>query len=123
MQQFTVDPQETETSGRDFSDRQTELAAHHWNRAKSLARAREEGVDLNDAHWAVVMFLRGHYLEHGLPIAARATAKALNIHFAVQGGNPYLHQLFPGGPVTQGSRFANVRTPAYATDPSFGTSY
>jgi tRNA 2-thiouridine synthesizing protein E len=58
-----------------------------------------------------------------LPIAARVTAKALKTRFAVQGGNSYLHQLFPGGPVTQGSRFANVRTPAYATDPSFGTSY
>lgn len=123
MQQFTVDPQETETSGRDHSDRQTELAGQRWNRAKSLALAEGEGVDFNDGHWAVVMFLRGHYLEHGLPIAARITAKALKNHFAVQGGNSYLHQLFPGGPVTQGSRFANVRTPAYATDPSFGTSY
>ena len=123
MQQFRVDPQETETSGRNQDDRAGELAAQRWNRVKALALAKEENVEFNDGHWAVVMFLRRHYLEHGLPVAARVTAKALRLHFAAQGGNKYLRQLFPGGPVAQGSRFANVRTPAYATDPSFGTSY
>lgn len=123
MKQFTADPQETETSGREHSDRHAELAGQKWTRARSLALAEGEGIDFNDEHWAVVTFLRGNYLEHGLPITARVTAKALKQHFSAQGGNPYLHQLFPGGPVTQGSRFANVRTPAYATDQSFGTSY
>lgn len=123
MKQFTVDPQETESSGREHSDRHAEMAAQKWNRAKSLALAAGEGVEFNDEHWDVVMFLRGHYLNHGLPITARVTARALKNHFSTQGGNPYLHRLFPGGPVAQGSRFANVRTPAYTTDPSFGTSY
>lgn len=123
MQQFTSNPQETESSGREHSNRQTELAGQRWNRAKSLTLAKGEGIEFQDRHWAVIMFLRGYYLEHGLPIAARVTATALKKHFSVQGGNPYLRQLFPGGPVSQGSRFANVRTPAYATDPSFGTSY
>jgi TusE/DsrC/DsvC family sulfur relay protein len=123
MKQFTADPQETETFGREHGDRHTELAGQQWTRTKSRALAQAEGIELNDEHWAVVMFLRGHYLEHGLPGAARLTARALKSHFSAQGGNPYLHRLFPGGPVTQGSRFANVRTPAYATDPSFGTSY
>ncbi|TAM44199.1 MAG: TusE/DsrC/DsvC family sulfur relay protein [Gammaproteobacteria bacterium] len=123
MEQFTIDPQETETSGRDVSDRQLELADQRWCRDKSLALAQLEGADFNDEHWAVVIFLRRYYLEYGLPIAARVTAKALKEHFAGQGGNKYLHRLFAGGPVTQGSRLASLRTPAYATDPSFGTSY
>jgi TusE/DsrC/DsvC family sulfur relay protein len=123
MQQFIVDPQETETSGRDHGDRLTELAEQRWSRNKSAALADGEGIALSDGHWAVVMFLRQHYLRHGLPIAARVTANALKKRFLRQGGNKYLHRLFPGGPVAQGSRFANVRTPAYATDPSFGTSY
>lgn len=123
MKQFTVDPQDTETFGREHSDRHAELAGQHWTRAQSLALAQEENVELNDEQWAVVMFLRGYYLEHGLPTAARVTAKAMNVHFSTQGGNAYLRQLFPGGPVTQGSRFAKVRTPAYAADLSFGTSY
>jgi tRNA 2-thiouridine synthesizing protein E len=71
----------------------------------------------------VIVFLRNYYLEHGLPIHARITAEALNQNFAGQGGNKYLHRLFSGGPVTQGSRLANLRSPAYATDLSFGTTY
>lgn len=123
MRQFTVDPQDTETSGRDIGDRLTELADQHWDRSKSLALAESEGIDFNDDHWEVVIFLRKYYLEHGLPITGRTTARALNKNFSTQGGNQYLHRLFGGGPVTQGSRLANLRAPAYAIDPSFGTSY
>lgn len=123
MKQFTVDPSDSETASQLLADRGTELATQGWSREKSAAMAQDEGVELNDGHWAVVTFLRGYYLEYGLPIAARTTAGALKRHFAKQGGKKYLYQLFPGGPVSQGSRFANVRTPAYATDPSFGTSY
>lgn len=123
MNQFTTDPQGTETSGHDTHDRTTELAGQHWNRDKSLALAKQENFDLNDEHWAVILFLRKLYLEQGLPRHARMTAKALNRNFANKGGSKYLHRLFSGGPVTQGSRLANIRSPAYATDPSFGTSY
>lgn len=123
MQQFVNDPQDTETTSHDSSDRFVELADQHWSRDKSLALANHEAIDFNDEHWAVIVFLRKYYLVHGLPRHARVTARALNKNFADQGGNQYLHRLFSGGPVTQGSRCANLRTPAYATDPSFGTSY
>lgn len=123
MEQFTADPQDTETSSSDAGDRFTELADQRWGRSKSLARAKNEGIDFTDEHWAVIVFLRKYYLEHGLPITARTTATALNENFSAQGGKKYLRRLFGGGPVTQGSRLANLRTPAYATDLSFGTSY
>ncbi|MBI3187822.1 MAG: TusE/DsrC/DsvC family sulfur relay protein [Gammaproteobacteria bacterium] len=123
MKQFTADPQETETAGQTDSERVTELGNQHWSRDKSQQLAKDEAIELSDEHWAVVVFLRKYYLENGLPINARETARALNQHFASQGGNRYLHKLFPEGPVTQGSRIASLRTPAYATDPSFGTSY
>lgn len=123
MKQYTADPHDTETSGRNFGDRLTELADQRWNRGKSLALAQSEGIDFNDEHWAVIVFMRKHYLEHGLPINARTTARTLSKRFSSQGGNKYLRRLFSGGPVTQGSRLANLPAPAYATDPSFGTSY
>jgi tRNA 2-thiouridine synthesizing protein E len=123
MKQFNADPQETENSGKDMSDRLLELDDQRWSRGKSLALAKNEGVDMNDEHWAVIVFLRKYYLDHGLPISARTTARALNKTFSGHGGTKYLNRLFSGGPVTQGSRLANLRTPAYATDPSFGTSY
>lgn len=118
-----IGPPDTETAGANAVDRLKELASHRWTRAKSQTLAKLEGIELNDEHWAVVVFLRQYYLHHGLPMTARTTAQALKSHFATKGGNGYLHRLFTNGPVTQGSRLANLRAPAYSTDPSFGTSY
>ncbi len=123
MNQQIANPHETETSGSSITDRSTELTDQDWNRAQSAALAKNEGIDLTDAHWAVIAFLRERYVQQGLPITARTTARALNKNFASQGGSKYLRGLFNGGPVTQGSRIANLRTPAYAVDASFGTSY
>ena len=71
----------------------------------------------------MIVFVRELYLQQGLPINARTTARALNKSFSSQGGSKYLRELFSGGPVTQGSRITDLRTPAYAVDTSFGTSY
>jgi len=67
--------------------------------------------------------MRKYCLEHGLPINARTTARAPKKNLCHQGGNKYLRRLLTDGPVTQGSRVANLPTPAGATDTSFSTSY
>ena len=103
--------------------RLAELIDQNWNRNKSAKLAMLEGISLTDQHWDVIDYLRKLYLKHGLPRYARTTARALNRQFAAQGGRKYLYRLFAAGPVTQGSRLANLRTPANATDASFGTSY
>lgn len=123
MKQFTLIPNETETASTELNERFIELSAQRWNRNKSVMLAENEGLSLTDQHWAVIKFLRRYYLHNGLPRNARTTARALNDNFSSQGGNMYLRKLFSDGPVTQGSRLANLRTPAYAVDPSFGTSY
>ena len=123
MTQYKINAQDSETSSQYASIRQAELIDQNWNRARSETLATNEGFELTDQHWQVISYLREQYLEHGLPRFARTTARALNKQFAAQGGNKYLHDLFPDGPVTQGSRLANLRTPANATDISFGTSY
>ena len=123
MTQYKIDAQDSETSSQYASVRQTELSNQGWNRQRSADLATSEGFELTDQHWDVISYLREQYLEHGLPRFARTTARALNKQFAAQGGNKYLYNLFPGGPVTQGSRLANLRIPANATDISFGTSY
>jgi tRNA 2-thiouridine synthesizing protein E len=118
-----LDPHETETAGHDTDNRFTELAGQHWNRIRSAVLAEAEGITFSDEHWAVIVFMRKLYLEHGLPINARITARALNKHFSDKGGSRYLRRLFSGGPVAQGSRLGNLRTPAFAIDTSFGTTY
>ena len=123
MNHQTPLPHETETSASDIGERRTELANQHWDRSKSAALAEAEGIEFHDDHWNVIVFMRRYYLEHGLPINARTTARAMNRQFSNQGGSRYLRQLFSEGPVAQGSRIAGLRTPAYTTDNSFGTTY
>ena len=123
MNHQTTLPYETNTSASNIGERRTELANQHWDRSKSLALAKAEGIALGDDHWAVIVFMRKYYLEHGLPTNARTIAHAMNRQFSGQGGSKYLRQLFSEGPVSQGSRLASLRTPAYATDNSFGTTY
>jgi len=123
MTQFLSNAQDSETFSLYAGIRQAELNAQDWDREKSAHLAQNEGISLNNEHWAVIAYLRNSYIEYGLPRYARMTARALNRQFYVEGGSKYLYGLFAGGPVTQGSRLANLRTPANATDVSFGTSY
>ena len=48
-------------------------------------------------------------------------AHILEEEFAEQGGRKYLYRLFPGGPVSQGSRIARLPLPAYSSDRSCGS--
>jgi tRNA 2-thiouridine synthesizing protein E len=114
------------TSGSSYESidrRLTELNNQHWNREKSEKLANKEGLTLNNEHWNVIQYLRSYYLEFGLPRFARTTARSLNQQFAEQGGSKYLRRLFNEGPVSQGSRLANLIIPDNAFDASFGTNY
>ena len=111
------------TSNECVSIRLAELNDQDWNQKQSTELAKNEGIILNNGHWDVILYLRSYYLEFGLPRFARTTARALNRHFAAQGGSKYLHGLFNDGPVTQGSRLANLPVPDNAFDTSFGTNY
>lgn len=123
IMQYKVNAYDAETFSLDMDVRQSELDNQHWSREKSQQLADSEGIIMNDGHWAVINFLRSHYLQQGVPKYARTLSRELDKEFSRQGGNKYLRNLFPRGPITQGSRLANLRTPPNATDMSFGTSY
>ena len=108
------------TSSSRLEDRWLDL--QEWNRRKGELLAVREGVKLTAMHWEVIDFLRGYYLRNGLAGSGRDVATALDRAFVSQGGNKYLHRLFPDGPVAQGSRIAGLPTPPYTEDTSFGSS-
>jgi tRNA 2-thiouridine synthesizing protein E len=64
--------------------------------------------------------LRGLYRKNGRAQSARQLGRALENDFHEEGGRRYLYQLFPRGPVSQGSRLAGVPAPPYSGDASFG---
>lgn len=123
MSQFTTNALESETASLHHSVRRAELSDKRWNRVKSSVLAKKEGITLSDEQWDVIVYLRNCYLRQGLPRFARTTARDLINHYTTKGGNKYLRRLFPAGPVSQGSRLANIRTPANATDRAYGFSY
>lgn len=94
-----------------------------WSPEKAEALARAEGIELGPDHWRALEMLRSLYIARGPAPHARALSGLLDAEFAGKGGSRYLYQLFPGGPVAQGSRLAGVPAPHDTQDPSFGSTF
>ncbi|MCE1229316.1 MAG: TusE/DsrC/DsvC family sulfur relay protein [Firmicutes bacterium] len=78
-----------------------------WNEELALALAKaEEGLDaLNDDHWAVIRFIRAHYLENDSAPMVRAMCKATGLPLK------RIYDLFPGGPAKGACKLAGLPKP------------
>ena len=81
-----------------------------WSEDFARAQAEAENLQLTEAHWQVIAFLRDYFEEHRVQAQVRAMiwhfAKAWGPEF---GNNHHLHTLFPiGGPQKQGNRLAGL---------------
>lgn len=94
-----------------------------WSRESAIEAGQKEGLELTDEHFAVIELLQKVYVERGPAPHARYLANILNDTFEAKGGSRYLYQLFPGGPVNQGSRLAGVPSPHDTESPSFGSTF
>lgn len=93
----------------------------HWSPLTAMQMARAEGLDeLTDDQWHVIYALRIMYRENGRAENPREIMQVLEQDFSDEGGRRYLCELFPKGPVNQGSRLAGVPPPSNSSDPSFG---
>lgn len=93
----------------------------HWSPFMVRQLAAQEGIgELTEAHWHVIYLLRNLYRENGQAENAREVMRLLELDFIDEGGGRYLYELFPKGPVSQGSRLAGVPPPRHASEPSFG---
>jgi len=96
-------------------------APENWDEQSARALAAEAGVLLTKGSWDVMRFLQQYYQAHE-KIEVHRLVRALQQQFQHLGGRRYLYQLFPGGPITQGSRVAGLTPPPGCTDDSFGSS-
>ncbi|MBK9443237.1 MAG: cobyrinate a,c-diamide synthase [Comamonadaceae bacterium] len=86
------------------------IHVNQWSEDFALARAQLEGLELTDAHWEVIYFLRDYYAAHQV----QAQVRSMITHFAETWGperasNHNLHAMFPvGGPQKQGNRLAGL---------------
>ena len=75
---------------------------------KVIASAEE--VQLTDAHWEVINYLRDEYREHGHTPNFRNLLKGMGeIHPGID--SKYLYDLFPLGPAKQAAKIAGLPQP------------
>lgn len=83
-----------------------------WSEEAADVIAKTEEIDLTEAHWEVVNFLREYYDEYQIAPAVRVLTKAIGKKLGKEKGNSkYLYELFPYGPAKQACKIAGLPKP------------
>ncbi|WP_075181152.1 TusE/DsrC/DsvC family sulfur relay protein [Pantoea sp. 1.19] len=89
------------------------LRLDDWDPALAAWLAQEEGIELSEAHWEVVHFVRDFYQQFNTSPAVRMLVKAMaQQHGEEKGNSRYLFRLFPKGPAKQATKIAGLPKPA-----------
>lgn len=84
-----------------------------WTPEVAAHFAKLENINLTEAHWEVINFVRAFYQEFNTSPAVRMLVKAMAAKFGPDKGNSkYLFLLFPQGPAKQATRLAGLPKPA-----------
>lgn len=92
-----------------------------WSETIATELAAKEGLQLGAEQMEVIHLLRNHYRLHGHDMSGTRLLRALEEPFGARGGRRHLFELFPGGPISQGCKFAGLPPPPYSKDLSFGS--
>ena len=83
-----------------------------WNLVVAQQLAAEEDIELTNAHWEIIEFLRDYYTEFGSTPNVRSLMKIVAKRLDPEKGTrKYLYDLFPLGPARQGCRIAGLPKP------------
>ncbi len=84
-----------------------------WSETLAEAIAQAENIELTDAHWQIIRFVRAFYAQYDTSPAIRALVKALANEFGPEVGNSrHLQRLLPKGPAKLASKLAGLPKPA-----------
>lgn len=103
-----------------FNNQTIELDQHgylkdhqQWSEALAPTLAAQDSIELTEAHWEVIRFVRAFYLKFNTSPAIRALTKAMKEEFGEEKANSrYLYRLFPEGPAKQATKYAGLPKPA-----------
>lgn len=88
-----------------------------WNEELAGHLARKENIQLTDAHWVVLRYLRKFYFQYGITPMVKILMKHISEELGKEvGDSKSLYYLFPGGPSRQGSRIAGLPAPQGCLD-------
>ena len=82
-----------------------------WSPELAVKMARDEHIDLTDAHWRVIEFMRKYFEQRQIAPDARHVMKHLAERDGGGEGRNELFKLFPYGYVKQACRIAGMRRP------------
>ena len=89
------------------------LNTDDWDVEVAQAIAKLENLELTDAHWEIIHFVRAFYQEYKTSPAIRMLVKATAQKLGEDKGNSrYLQRLFPNGPAKQATKLAGLPKPA-----------
>lgn len=84
-----------------------------WQKELAIVIAKKDEVELTEAHWEVINFVRQFYLTYNTSPAIRALTKAMKSEFGEEkASSRYLYKLFPEGPAKQATKYAGLPKPA-----------
>ncbi|WP_077338591.1 TusE/DsrC/DsvC family sulfur relay protein [Pseudocolwellia agarivorans] len=84
-----------------------------WTEELAPLLAQSDDIELTEAHWEIVRFVREFYLTYNTSPAIRALTKALKTKFGEdKASSRYLFRLFPDGPAKQATKYAGLPKPA-----------
>lgn len=80
-----------------------------WSEQQAAVLARQEDIDLTDAHWVAIRFMRDYFQEHQVIPDVRFVTRHLAQRLG--GSRNLIFELFPYGYVKQACRIAGMRRP------------
>ncbi len=83
-----------------------------WQQGMAPHMAKQDGIELSDAHWEVIKFLRGYFEKYQIAPMIKILTKELGKVMGPDKGNTkYLYELYPAGPAKQACRYAGLPKP------------
>ncbi len=83
-----------------------------WNEKLAIHMAKQDSLELTEAHWEVIKFLRGYFEKYRVSPAIKVLIR--NIGTIIKKDTDivkYLYELYPAGPSRQGCRYAGIPKP------------
>jgi tRNA 2-thiouridine synthesizing protein E len=88
------------------------LDPEQWNKELAEHMAKTDGLELSDAHWEVINFLREYFQKYQIAPMIKILTKEIGKTMGKEKGNTkYLYELYPAGPAKQACRYAGLPKP------------
>ncbi|MDA8079073.1 MAG: TusE/DsrC/DsvC family sulfur relay protein [Nitrospiraceae bacterium] len=83
-----------------------------WTKDLAVHLAQQDSLELTEAHWEVINFLRDYYKQYQIAPMIKILVKEIGKAMGPEKGNTkYLYELYPAGPAKQACRYAGLPKP------------